>query len=196
MRELRVMAPRASQERIVAAFRDGLGPRTVWDALRLLGSELFLRRPGRSASQGRSALLPVHAVTVTNAFAHAFRRAQSEQTRRLAILQAAAWLSAMRDDLRNIVGLIDTTTPTMVPADAARYLARLRASLFRKGQEHHQFKYAAAIAEESAAIDPRWAQRILAPAAEYLAHPSDEVTDTYRRSMEALRYSAVAAPGS
>ena len=187
MLELRTMSPRESQQRIVAAFRDGLGPRTVWDALRLFGSELFMRRPGRSASQGRSALLPVHAVTVTNAFGHAYRNAKSEQTRRMAILQAAAWLSAMRDDLRNIVGLIDAPATLEVSVD----LAQLRTSLFRKGQEHHQFKYAAAIAEESAAINSRWASRILAPAAEYLAHPTDEVTEIYRKS-----HSALVAPGS
>src|SRR5258705_9349625 len=73
------------------------------------------------------------------------------------------------------------------PAKASSYLAELRGALFRKGQEHHQYKYAAAVAEESRRVDARWASRILAPAIDYLAHPEDIETETYRRSIHALR---------
>src|SRR6185295_9315683 len=93
------------QQLVADAFKSGRGPQTVWDALRLFGAELFARRRGRSAGSGRAALLPVHAVTVTHAFGHAFRKARSDETRRLLVLQAAGWLASLRDDLGTIVGL-------------------------------------------------------------------------------------------
>ena len=222
LRELAVRPPRGAQELVVDSFKDGLGPNTVWDALRLFGSEMVLRRPGRSASDGRTALLPVHALTVTNAFGHAWRSTKVEETRRLLILQAAAWLAAMRDDLGDLVGLsmagpgidalgvsgeiaaadpaqlLERASPAQVracldrePATRAGYLAGLRTSLFRKGQEHHQHKYAASMAEESRLVDPRWASRILAPAVDYLAHPADIETEIYRRSIHALQKAGV-----
>jgi hypothetical protein len=232
LRELRVASPVAAQDRIVQALRDGLGPGTVWDGLRLCGSELFLRRPGRSASTGRSALLPVHALTVMNAFGHAWATTRLDSTRRLLILQAAAWLASIRDDLVGIVGLsmkgpglealgrsgtegtsgserparlepvLERASPAEIrrhldaqPSDAAPYLAHLRRSVFRTVQEAHQFKYAAAMAEESRRVDPRWTSRVLAPGVDYLANPEDAETDVYRRSRQALREAGVSTAG-
>ena len=103
--ELRETPPARAQEVALAAFAEGLGPRTVWDALRLLGSEVFHRRPGRSSATGRNALLPVHALTVANACGHAWRATAIEETRRLIVLQAAGWLTALREDLVDMVDL-------------------------------------------------------------------------------------------
>jgi hypothetical protein len=191
---LRAASPRAAQSLVAGAFRDGLGPQTVWDALRLLGSEIFLKRSGRTADTGRRALLPVHALTVVNAFGHAARSTRIEATRRLMVLQAAGWLAALRVDLAGLADL-DMAGPGIetlqgldaAPADRAARLARLRGALVRKGQEHHQHKYAAAVQEESGLVHPRWAGRILAPAAEYVDNPQDPETEVYRRSVRALR---------
>lgn len=222
LRDLAVRSPRGAQDLVVEAFKAGLGPQTVWDALRLFGSEMILRRPGRSASAGRTALLPVHALTVTNALGHAWRSTRLESTRRLLVLQAAAWLASMRDDLVDLVGLsmsgpgiealgqstgddasdlapmLERASPGHVracldrePAKRAGYLAGLRTALFRKGQEHHQHKYAAAMEEESGLVHARWSSRILAPAVDYLAHPADTETETYRRSIHALQKAGI-----
>lgn len=67
----------------------------------------------------------------------------------------------------------------------------IRSSQFRTGQEHHQHKYAAAVQEEGRLVHPRWAARILAPAVDYLAHPSDSETEVYHRSVHALRMTGV-----
>jgi hypothetical protein len=221
---LRTRTPRESQDLVLGAFRDGLGPRTVWDALLLFGAELFHRRRGRTASAGRLALLPVHALTVTSAFGHAWRAAKADGTRRVLVLQAAAWLAAMRDDLAKLADLsmdgpgVDTlgvgiegsaaslaaalerASPEHVrvyldrrPGDAARYLSHLRTALFRKGQEHHQHKYAAAAQEESERVHPRWASCILAPAIDYLGDPAAAETEVYTRSVHTLRKAGVAA---
>ncbi len=226
LKELRVRDARGAQGLMVQAFNEGLGPRTVWDAMRLLGSEVFLRRPGRRAEAGRSALLPVHALTVTSAMGHASRTTRLDATRRLLIMQAAAWLALIRDAMVEIVSLsmkgagidqlgespapgastasspMESARPERLrpwldrePDKASSYLAHLRMGVFRKAQEHHQHKYAAAVAEESRLVHPTWASRILAPAAEYVAHPDDPETEVYRRSVRALREAGVARAG-
>ena len=217
LRALRAANPPEAQELIVHAVRDGLGPQTVWDALRLFGSEVFLKRRGRTADTGRQALLPVHALTVVNALGHAARSARLEGTRRILVLQAAGWLAAMRDDLAGLADfsmagtgiealgegadpgralgpLLDEASPARLRAylDAApevreRYSAHLRHALVRKGQEHHQHKYAAAMQEESRLVHPRWTSRILAPAVDYIAHPKDPETEVYRRAVRAMK---------
>jgi hypothetical protein len=191
---LRAAKPREAQALVARAFRDGLGPQTVWDALRLLGAEIFMKRSGRTADTGRLALLPVHALTVANAFGHAARSAREDATRRLMVLQAAGWLTAMRDDLAGLAGLsmdgpgIEAREPGETPApDRARELARLRAALARKAQENHQHKLTAAVEEESGRVHPRWAGRIVATGADYVDSPKDPETELYRRSVRALR---------
>jgi hypothetical protein len=81
------------------------------------------------------------------------------------------------------------------PADRLRCEAHLRRSLIRKGREHHQHKYAAAVLEEARRADPRWSSFILAPALDYLAHPADAETEVYRRSAQLLRDAGVVAAG-
>jgi hypothetical protein len=216
LRVLRTATAPAAQDTVAQAIRGGLGPRPVWDALRLLGSEVFLKRSGKRADTGRKALLPVHALTVVNALGHSARATTSAATRRLAVLQAAGWLAAMRDDLAGLAehsmagpGIetlgddaapapsfrvaLDVPSPARVrrylddvPADRERYRTLLRRSLMSTGQEHHQHKYAAAVEEESRLVHPRWASRVLAPAVDYIAHPFDGETDVYRRALRAL----------
>jgi hypothetical protein len=194
---LRAAKPREAQVLVARAFRDGLGPQSVWDALRLLGAEVFMKRSGRTADTGRRALLPVHALTVTNAFGHAARSAREDATRRLMPLQAAGWLAAMRDDLAGLADLnmdgpgIDVREPAAT-SDRPRELARLRGALARKAQENHQHKFAAALQEESALVAPRWAGRLVAIGADYIDNPKDPETDLYRRSRRALRDAGVA----
>lgn len=101
---LRTASPAEARALALAALEDGLAPEPLWDALRLAGAEVFLRRSGRRASDGRLALLPVHAVTVVEALGYIGRRAASEDTRRLVLLQACGWLARLRADL---VGMVD-----------------------------------------------------------------------------------------
>ncbi len=212
-RAFREASPAAASEVAIAAFAEGTGPATVFDALTLVGSEVFARRPGKRSADGRDSLLPVHALTVTSAFRHAFLAARDDATKRLMALQAASWLASLRDDLGRMVGLsmagldpaaageppkdLDAVFESGSPASArallerspdatAEYLARIRSALFRRGREHHQHKYAAAMEEESARVAPRFRARIVAPAIDYLAHPADTETDVYRRSLKLL----------
>ncbi len=102
---LRTAGSEEAQKLVIAALTEGLGPQTVWDGLRLFAAELFLRHPRVEKMANRAILLPVHAVTVTNAFGYAFRLTTEESTRRILLLQAAAFLALLRDDLSNWIKL-------------------------------------------------------------------------------------------
>lgn len=212
---LKNSTPAEAQDVVVQALRDGLATTSVFDALRLLASEVFHRRPGRRAVAGRGALLPVHALTVLNAFLHAWRSTRHDATRRILTVQAVGAVCSMPGVLGRIVGLsmdgpglgsleggappgdlddvFESGDPRAVsaflearPEAVPAYLGRLRRTFSRTALEHHQHKYAVAMIEEAASIDPRWRTRILAPAIEYLAHPQDEETEVYRRSSRVL----------
>lgn len=104
-RRLRAADSKTAVTDIDAALRDGMSLATAWDALRLVASEIFNRRPGRRSNSGRDALLPVHAVTVVNALGHIARTTDDQRLARLSLYQAAAWLPIMRDWLAENVGL-------------------------------------------------------------------------------------------
>ncbi len=54
------------------------------------------------------------------------------------------------------------------PENAPAFLARMRHYLVRKAFQSHQYKYVAAVDEESALAHPRWRSRLLAPAVTYV----------------------------
>ncbi|MEO6595290.1 MAG: hypothetical protein ABIP94_11105, partial [Planctomycetota bacterium] len=133
---------------------------------------------------------------------------------RLLVLQAAAWMPAMRDDLVRMVGLsmsgsglqaapsserpstaavLASGSPERTcellqrdPASADAVLAGLRSGLARCGVEHHQHKYAAAMQEEAQRVHASFRHLVIAPAVDYLAHPDDEETEVHRRAEQAL----------
>jgi len=221
LRSLRATSAREAQDQAAGALRAGLGPASVWDALRLWASELFLRRLRSRPAEHREALLPVHAVTVVNALGHAWRSSESDPTRRLLVLQAAGWLALLRDDLAGIAGLgpdaraietlaaaavdapatIDDLLREPTPAAAYAFLSHTGAtSAFRsalagqlplKAAEHHQHKYAAAVFEESRVAHPRWQPQLLACALPYLPGAGEPDTELAQRSLRVLQQAGV-----
>ena len=215
LRELRTADWKGAQDRVVTAFRDGLGPRTVWDGLRLRAAEVFLHRSSSTPSR-REALLPVHAVTVINAFGHAWRTSRSDRTRRVMLLQAAAWLDELHAWLDKNVGLADAKTLDELgqakdgapenlsalleqpsaerarqfldrhPQQAPDYVTRLQRNLIHRAVEHHQHKYAAAFAEEAGLAHPRWASLLLAPALPYMPPAIEPASEFTRRALASL----------
>ena len=195
LRKLRTASAEQAQLAVVEALNDGVGVDSIWDGIRLIASECFYRRPGNDPMRG-AALLPVHTVTVANAFGHVWRTTRSERTRQLALLQAAAWLPFLRDHLVRRIDLsmdgpgIDSLQP--IEAEVSSYLAQLRGPLVRKAVESHQYKYAAAIAEDVARVHPRWAPLMLAPALPYLPTRSSADTEVHDRSVSALKRAGIA----
>jgi len=68
----------------------GVAPQSIWDALFVGAQELLARQPG---------IVAIHAVTSTNALHFAYRTSDSEETRRLLLLQNAAFLPLFRQSM-------------------------------------------------------------------------------------------------
>lgn len=73
-----------------AALRQGVDPQTLWTAIILAAGELLLRRPG---------IIAIHANTTAEALHQGYRRSRDDQTRKLLMLQAAAFMPLFRDRL-------------------------------------------------------------------------------------------------
>lgn len=74
-------------ELVVELLNAKVASRSIWDALHLGAGELLMRQPG---------IVALHAVTTTNALAYAFRASGDDATRRLVLLQNAAFLPLFR----------------------------------------------------------------------------------------------------
>jgi hypothetical protein len=72
---------------VVELLGHGISPQSIWDALFVGAGELLMRQPG---------IVALHAVTSTNALRFAFETAADDETRRLLLLQNAAFLPLFR----------------------------------------------------------------------------------------------------
>ncbi|MFT4514173.1 MAG: hypothetical protein ACI91B_002881 [Planctomycetota bacterium] len=207
--ELRTSKPEDAPTVVIQHMKRGLDTSRAWDAIVRLGSLIFQRRPGRRSADGRTSLLPVHALTVPNAMRTSFLRSRDEDTKKLLLLQAASWTVSLRDDLANMVNLsmktkqrIDarqepeslddafaSSSPSALRAlmqrderDLTEASKRLRASLVRTGSEHHQHKYAAAMFEEAERVEESLRPTIIAAAIDYLANHQDRETEFHRKA--------------
>jgi hypothetical protein len=71
----------------VELINRGVSPQSIWDALFVGAGELLLRQPG---------IVALHAVTSTNALHYAFQVSDNDDTRRMLLLQNAAFLPLFR----------------------------------------------------------------------------------------------------
>jgi hypothetical protein len=78
-------------EQVVAALNKEIDPSCIWDALFLLAGELLMRQPG---------IVGIHCVTATNALHYGFQTSGNDETRRLLLLQAAAFLPLFQKTMR------------------------------------------------------------------------------------------------
>jgi hypothetical protein len=77
-------------EKIVELLNKGVDPRSVWDGVFLAAGELLIRKPG---------IIGVHCVTSVNALYFAFQNTGNDETRRMMLLQAPAFLTMFRQRL-------------------------------------------------------------------------------------------------
>ncbi len=68
-----------------------ISPAALWDAIFLVAGEHLIRQPG---------IIALHCVTTANAMFYGFQTTGSDETRRLLLLQAAAFMTMFRDRLR------------------------------------------------------------------------------------------------
>jgi hypothetical protein len=84
---LRTATPGDASDGVVALLNKEIDPASVWDGLFLTAGELLMRQPG---------IVGIHCVTATNALHFAYQTSANDETRRMLMLQSAAFLSLFR----------------------------------------------------------------------------------------------------
>ncbi len=93
---LRQASPAEASDKAIELLNRGVAPQSVWDGLFQAAGELLMRRPG---------ILSLHALTSSNALYFAYQTSAEDETRRLLLLQNAAFLSMFRGDMSRSKGL-------------------------------------------------------------------------------------------
>ena len=100
-------------DQVVETINKGISPQSVWDALLVGSGELLMRQPG---------IVGLHTLTTTNAMRYAFGACGDDETRRMLLLQNAAFLPMFRAGMtgRGKVGeqKIEALDPGDLPADS------------------------------------------------------------------------------
>jgi len=122
---LRTAQPNDMCELVINKLNGGIDPASVWDALFLGAGELLMRQPG---------IVGIHCVTSTNALYFAYQNSANDETRRLMMLQGAAFLplfranmqsrGRLRDDIR-----VDTLEPMPVAQSTPAAVEEIFASI-------------------------------------------------------------------
>jgi len=88
---IRQHEPRQVADLVVQQLNQGIAPISIFDALHTAAAELLLRQSG---------IVALHAATTTNAMRFLFDHVGDDRTRRLLMLQAAAFLPQFREAMR------------------------------------------------------------------------------------------------
>jgi hypothetical protein len=97
-------------EEVVKLIAMGAAPQSIWDALQVASGELLMRQPG---------IVPLHAVTTTNALHYAYQTSADDDTRRMALLQNAAFVTMFRDAMRSRGRVKDITIDELSDGESA-----------------------------------------------------------------------------
>jgi hypothetical protein len=87
----RTAAPAEAAAKAVELLNRKVDPASVWDGLFLAAGELLMRQPG---------IVSLHSVTSMNALHYAFQASGDDETRRMLMLQAAAFVVMFRQSLK------------------------------------------------------------------------------------------------
>src|SRR5437588_12655898 len=84
LKALRTSSPADACDEIVKVLNKGVSPANVWDSLFLRAGELLMQQPG---------IVGIHCVTSANALHYGYQASGNDETRRMLMLQAAAFLA-------------------------------------------------------------------------------------------------------
>ena len=116
LQALRTGAPAETSALTIQLLNRGCAPRSIYDALFAGAGELVMQAPG---------ILSIHAMTFTNAAHYAWHRVQSDETRRLLLLQNAAFLPLFRGNRGAQGQHIDTLEPLAPEAQGDAAVAEI-----------------------------------------------------------------------
>jgi hypothetical protein len=196
-----------ASDKIVALLNRSVSPQSIWDGLFAGAGELLMRRPG---------LVSLHALTTTNAIHYAFQRSGNDETRRMLLLQNAAFLTLFRGDTGKLkkvfidqISSEQKTAPELIDifakishdrmAAARQVLAYLKGTpqpqqfingarrlVFLKGNNSHDYKFSSAVLEDYQHISPGWRERFLASSVFNLRGSGDKDNELVKRTRAAL----------
>lgn len=92
--------------KVVELLNAGISPQSIWDALMVGSGELLVRQPG---------IVALHAVTSSNAFRYAFEQSDNDDTRRMMLLQNAAFVPLFRNAMQSRGKVEDAQLETLQP---------------------------------------------------------------------------------
>jgi hypothetical protein len=106
-------------DKVIELLNGGVSPHSIFNALFDGAGELLMRAPG---------ILSLHATTFTNATHYAWQRIRSDETRRLLILQNAAFMALYRGNGTTGVR-IDSLEPMPTTASGAKAIEEIFAEI-------------------------------------------------------------------
>jgi hypothetical protein len=95
-------------DQVVEQLNSGVHPQSIWDALHLGAGELITRQPG---------IVALHAGTTTNALRYAYETSGDPETRKLLLLQNAAFLPMFRDSMGGRGGVKESNIELLAPEE-------------------------------------------------------------------------------
>jgi hypothetical protein len=103
---LRTESPADVDRQVIELLNAGVAPQSVFDALFLAAGEMLVRQPG---------IVALHAATTTNALRYAFDVVQDDETRKLLLLQNAAFLPMFREAMQSRGAVGDQQLDRLAP---------------------------------------------------------------------------------
>ncbi|MBI3856326.1 MAG: hypothetical protein HY293_11610 [Planctomycetes bacterium] len=174
----------AMSKKVADMLKSGISARSVWDAVLPAGGEIVMRRTN---------ILSIHALTTFNALRYIYETSANDETRRLALLQAAAFVPLFRGKLDKEVKLdqVEPQSATLEDlftdvskdkmsasrkvlgylkdgGDAKSLIEEARRLIFMKGMDAHDWKFSSAVLEDYSHLSPGWRDRFLAASVHYL----------------------------
>jgi hypothetical protein len=111
VKSLRTATNEEACDEVVELLNRGATPQSIWDGLHITAGELLMRQP---------AIVALHAVTTTNALHFAYQESGNDETRRLLLLQNAAFLAMFRDAMQNRGKIKDVTIDELSQAEPSK----------------------------------------------------------------------------
>jgi hypothetical protein len=123
LKALREGSEQDAPENLAGLLNRGASPQSLWDALLAAAGEMPMRKPG---------IVTLHAVTTTNALRFAYETSGSEETRKMLLLQNAAFIPLFRKAMGDAEQRrIDQIEPAPLAASGAGALDEIFANVGR-----------------------------------------------------------------
>jgi hypothetical protein len=119
---LRDNSERDACEATAKMLNAGVAPESIYDAFLVGSGELLMRQPG---------IVGLHAVTSTNALRYIFATSTNDETRKLVLLQNAAFVPLFREAMKSRGSIANARVDDLQPAEKTETGAEAIADIFR-----------------------------------------------------------------